>query len=97
MLLTYDGQLYSVEAVQKAAYRSINYLNAEITLQDAKICCCLSPNAGITEEAFAHGVEEFKKDVLDYHLRIKLKAESEPLRNLILAIAFSKTGLQHSE
>jgi His-Xaa-Ser system protein HxsD len=38
-------------------------------------------------------VESFKKEVLDQDLRLKLKAETEPIRNLILAHAFSKTGL----
>lgn len=93
LLLTFDEKLYSVEAIQKAAYRSINRLNAEISLQDGKVACKLSPNIGISEGGFAHGVEEFKKDVLDYQLRLKLKAESEPLRNLVLGIAFSNTGL----
>lgn len=97
MQITFDEKLYDVEAIQKAAYRSLNVFTVDITITDGKINCLLQPNIGASEAGFAHGVEEFKKDVLDQQLRIKLKAETEPIRNLILGIAFSNTGLQGGE
>ena len=39
-------------------------------------------------------INEFKRELLDQQLRISIKKETEPQRNLILAYAFSKTGLQ---
>jgi len=96
-LLKFDEQLYSVEAIQKAAYRSMQYLTAEISLKHHHIECILTPNIGIGTDSFLRGVEEFKKHVIDYQLRAKLKAESEPLRNLVLGIAFSNTGLHSGE
>ena len=53
------------------------------------ICCTAS------EEKLANPaeIENLKKEVLDQELRHKLKAETEPVRNLIFAHAFSKTGL----
>lgn len=95
--ITFDEKLYDVEAIQKAAYRSVNVLTVDITITDGKINCLLKPNIGASEAGFAYGVEEFRKDVLDQQLRIKLKAETEPVRNLILGIAFSNTGLQGGE
>ena len=97
MQITFDEKLYDVEAIQKAAYRSLNVFTVDITITDGKINCLLKPNISASEAGFAHGVEEFKKDVLDQQLRIKLKAETEPIRNLILGIAFSNTGLQGGE
>lgn len=98
VLLKYDGQLYSAEAIQKAAYRSMTYLTADISLSDAGlILCVLVPNKSITEEQFTFGIEEFKKHVIDYQLRHNIKKETEPLRNLILGVAFSNTGLLQSE
>ena len=97
MQITFDEKLYNVEAIQKAAYRSLNVFTVDITITDGKINCLLKPNISASESGFAHGVEEFKKDVLDQQLRIKLKAETEPIRNLILGIAFSNTGLQGGE
>jgi len=39
-------------------------------------------------------INAFKRELLDQQLRLSIKKETEPQRNLILAYAFSKTGLQ---
>ncbi|MGB6210513.1 His-Xaa-Ser system protein HsxD [Pseudomonas mandelii] len=91
--LSFDERLYDGQVLQKAAYRSMNSLTADIACTDGKFTCALSSNIGIDEPAFLYAVQEFKKDVLDYQLRHKLSAETLPIRNLILGLAFSKTGL----
>ncbi|MFL1524862.1 His-Xaa-Ser system protein HxsD [Pseudomonas sp. O230] len=91
--LAFDERLYDVEALQKAAYRSMNSLTADIKCADGKFVCTLSSNIGIDEPSFLTAIQEFKKDVLDYQLRHRLNAETLPIRNLILGLAFSKTGL----
>lgn len=93
MVIVYDRSLYSPEAIQKAAYRGLNKITLNLKVTDNEFVCELESNIKISDEAFELAVEEFKKDVLDYQLREKIKKESEPLRNLILSIAFSKTGL----
>jgi His-Xaa-Ser system protein HxsD len=95
--LSFDEHIYSVEEIQKAAYRGSAYFTIDISVHGSKIDCSLSPALESSDQDFARAVEDFKKDVLDYHLRAKLKAESEPIRNLILGIAFSRTGLQGNE
>lgn len=97
VLLTFDEQAYCVEAIQKAAYRSMNSLVADIAIRDRQIQCTLHPALGRSDSAFDLAVQEFKKEVLDQQLRLKIKAETEPVRNLILSIAFSRTGLQGGE
>jgi His-Xaa-Ser system protein HxsD len=89
----YDSSLYPAEVIQKAAYKSLNKMTLNLKVVGSNLVCELQSNKNISDEAFELAVEEFKKDVLDYLLRDKIKKESEPLRNLILSIAFSKTGL----
>ncbi|MDA3876658.1 MAG: hypothetical protein PF483_06175 [Halothiobacillus sp.] len=73
-------------------------LTVDIELNgEGRVFCTLSPNLGVSDEGFAYAVQEFKKNVLDYQLRLKIKLETEPVRNLILGLAFSRTGLQGSE
>lgn len=98
VVLAYDATLYDPEALQKAAYRGLEAFTANI-FRDGKgqFQCVLEPNPGIGGEAFNAAVLNFKKDVLDYQLRLKLKVETEPVRNLILGIAFSRTGLRGGE
>jgi His-Xaa-Ser system protein HxsD len=62
-------------------------------LCDGRIICHLAFDDKVSEAAVGANVDNLKKEVLDQDLRLKLKTETEPIRNLILAHAFSKTGL----
>ena len=97
MRLLFDKKAYAVEALQKAAYRGINYFTVDFSANNGNHECVLVPNIGVSDQEFQCAIEEFRKDALDYQLRLKLNAETEPVRNLIIGIAFSKTGLQGSE
>ena len=91
--LIFDEQLYDAQVLHKAAYRSLNFLTVEITTDGGALCCALSSNIGVDEQAFLLAIQEFKKDVLDYQLRHQVTIETQPIRNLILGLVFSKTGL----
>jgi len=91
--LVFDERLYDALVLQKAAYRSINALAVDITADGGQFICALSSNIGVDEPSFLSAVQEFKKDVLDYQLRHRLAVETQPIKNLILGLAFSKTGL----
>jgi His-Xaa-Ser system protein HxsD len=91
--LVFDELLYDAQVLQKAAYRAMNSLTVDIACADRKFSCVLTSNIGIDEPSFLLAVQEFKKDVLDYQLRHRLNAETLPVKNLILGLAFSKTGL----
>jgi His-Xaa-Ser system protein HxsD len=91
--VTFDSAVFSVDAVKMACYRFLDRFTSDIELREGRIVCHLDFGdklAGLSPDAH---VESFKKEVLDQDLRLKLKAETEPIRNLILAHAFSKTGL----
>lgn len=96
-LLKFDEQAYSIEAIQKAAYRHMNSMVVDISVCNGQIVCKIQPASNISSEELDLLLQDFKKEVLDQQLRIKLKAETEPIRNLILGVAFSQTGLQDRE
>lgn len=95
--ITFDKAAYSIEAIQKAAYKGMNSFTLKLLQSDDVISCVLTANIGIEALDFSQGVENFEKDVLDYTLRSKIKAETENFRNLIIGIAFSKTNFIDNE
>jgi His-Xaa-Ser system protein HxsD len=80
----------SVDAIQRAAYRFSDRLSCELLPgADEHVCVVRSRgNADIGEE-----VESFRVEVLDQTLRERIRAETEPIRTMILAQAFSRTGV----
>lgn len=81
----------------QAAYRFVHLYAADFVLKDSKIECILTPTQDMSLEGNEHYLSEFKKEVLDQHLRIKIKSETEAVRNLVLGIAFSNSGLLADE
>ncbi len=95
--VNFDSQVFSLMAIKKAAYKYIDAFAADITIENHEIRCVLSLTSPRTEESSARLVDDFKKEVLDQDLREKLKDETEAVRNLVLAHAFSKTGIVNNE
>jgi His-Xaa-Ser system protein HxsD len=95
--LTFSKQAYSLEAIKRAAYRFSDRLSVEIIPHDEVTeCVCSFLNACSDDEA-QRTLASFRTEVLDHDLRLTIAKETEPMRNAILAYAFSKTGLQGSE
>lgn len=97
VVLVFDERLFSVEALQKAAYKFIHLFSVDMKLDNGNISCTLISSQEHSPEGLEHYISEFKKEVLDQHLRIKIKTETEAVRNLVLGIAFSNSGLLASE
>ena len=97
VLLIFDATVYSVDAIKKAAYRSIARFAVNIAKESNEIKCILTFKESATETQVNTYLDEFKKEVLDQDLRESIKKETEGVRNLILAHTFSKTGLIKSE
>ena len=93
----FDSRVFTLPAIKKAAYKYLDSFVCDISILDNEVRCLLSFTTSISEEACAQLVDDFKKEVLDQDLREKLKAETEPIRNLILAHAFSRTGIVGNE
>jgi His-Xaa-Ser system protein HxsD len=91
--ITFDNRVYAIDAVKIACYRLIDRAASSIEVVDGRIICCLDFEGEMSEAAINGELNNLRKEVLDQDLRLRLKAETEPVRNLILAHAFSKTGL----
>ena len=96
-LITFDSKVYSLIAVKKAAYKFLDRFSAQISIEDATINCLLTFSPSIDQDAGLRLVEDFSKEILDQDLRETLKTETEAVRNLILAYAFSKTAMVSDE
>lgn len=92
-LLELDASVYSIEAVQKAAYRFIDRLTILISQDGGKVACHIEPVVGL-KMALDEVLADFKRELLDQQLRLQIKTETSDVRNLILAFAFSRSGLQ---
>lgn len=97
VMLTFDSKVFSLMAVKKAAYKYLRSFSADISAQSQQIHCHLTFSSHVSDEERGRLVEDFKKEVLDQDLREILKSETEAVRNVILAHAFSKTGLINDE
>ncbi len=91
--IVFDTNIFAVETVKKAAYRYVDRFTVDFDLSGSRLTCTLSFAEDVSRELATKLAEEFKKEVLDQDLREQIKAETAPIRNLILAHAFSKTGL----
>jgi His-Xaa-Ser system protein HxsD len=83
--------------VKKAAYKYIKTFSADITANGSLINCALRFAEALKADEIERIVADFRKEVLDQDLRESLKKETEQVRNLILAHAFSKTALVSDE
>jgi His-Xaa-Ser system protein HxsD len=94
MMIHYDLRLVDMLSLEKAAYRLAEHLTVDFTLLDEphQIVCAVSNNLN-SQKTSTECVELFKHEVLDQQLRAKLQTKTENIRNLILAVAFSKTDL----
>jgi His-Xaa-Ser system protein HxsD len=92
--VSFPREAFDIEAIKRAAYRFSDRISVEFEIGERTIECTLHaltpPENGICETLS----NEFRTEVLDQDLRIKVGAETESVRNLILSLAFSKTGLQ---
>lgn len=91
--LEFSSAVYDVEAVKRAAYRFCDSVAVEITPTGQAFICVLTALSTAAAERLEKIAHDFRIEVLDQDLRLKIAVETEPFRNLILSLAFSKTGL----
>lgn len=96
-IITFANQVYSLEAIKKAAYRFSDRISVEIIPRGNLTECICDFVRPASQEQIDKTLQDFRTEVLDHDLRLVIAKETEPMRNAILAYAFSKTGLQGSE
>jgi His-Xaa-Ser system protein HxsD len=87
--------VYHLDDVAVAAHKLTGRAFVHISGSDARITCRMRPKS--TMENLEHLAGDFVNEVLDQRLRRQLATQTEPVRALIIAQAFSRTNLLHPE
>jgi His-Xaa-Ser system protein HxsD len=91
IILTFDRATADVDAVQRAAYALADVASADIRVRGAEVACTLYPRERRADrDELRH---RFRIEVNDQVLRARIAAQTEPLRDLVFALAFARTGL----
>ena len=89
-----DLQAYRLRAVKKVAYRLAAQCTALLgNVTDSSVSVALTFPRPTSEADALEVVRVFFQELLDQELREQIAAETAPLRDLILAYAYSRTGL----
>lgn len=97
MQLRFDARVYALPTIKKAAYRFLKTFTTDIAQEGDAWVCTLAFTSSPDSDAIERAKRELQAEVLDQDLRATVARETEPVRNTILALAFSRTGLQGSE
>jgi His-Xaa-Ser system protein HxsD len=89
--LNFERSAYTADAIQRAAYSMSDQLSIDLTCHDDSYRCVVHVHPGVEEAAAVLG--ELRIRALDEVLRERIRGETEGVRNLILSLAFSQTGL----
>ena len=96
--LTVSTSIYSLDAIKKAAYRFANKASVILQPQSDDNISIIFNFAGARAEGEPEKIiSDFCNELLDQDLREIIKRETTPVRNLILAHAFSRTSLVDGE
>lgn len=95
IMLAFDQATVDLDALQRAVYAVAAEMTVDIRVCGPDYMCTLFPRAqGVTEEELKH---RFRAEVNDQVLRVRIAMQTEPLRNLVFALAFSQTGLAEGD
>ncbi|MBN9488993.1 MAG: His-Xaa-Ser system protein HxsD [Alphaproteobacteria bacterium] len=95
--ISFDSRVYALPILKKAAYRYLKSFRTEISQEGHFWTCTLTLVGPASADAIERAKWEFQAEVLDQDLRASIARETEPVRNAVLALAFSRTGLQENE
>lgn len=85
------GSAYSVEAVHRVAYALMATIDVRILATEPEIVCELHVLGKVSA---ADAELTFRREVTDHQLRLVIEERTSAYRDLILGLAFSRTGLQ---
>ena len=90
--LDFDPAIYRLSAIKKAAYKFGDRFHIQLlTIDGGWVKAVLTPRTALENQQFLAG--EFCNEVLDQELREVVAEETRPVRDLLLAQAFSATAL----
>lgn len=89
-----DLRIYRVTALKKTAYRLAARCTATFgQVSESSVIVTLLFPAAVTDAQAQEVVHAFHRELLDQELREQIAQETAPFRDLILAHAYSRTGL----
>lgn len=91
ILVTVDRSLYSVGAVQRAAFRFAEQYATELDAQEGSVLVRLRPRSGVAHAA-RDTIESFNAALLDEQLREIIRAETAAISNILIATAFERAA-----
>lgn len=94
ILVVFDQATVNLDALQRSAYAVAAQMTVDIRPTGSDYVCTLFPREQVPAAELKH---RFRSEVNDQILRARIAKETEPLRNLVFALAFSRTGLADSD
>lgn len=95
MVVAFDSSTVQLDAIQRAAYAVAALMTIDIRASAGEYICTLHPRDAHADPAEL--MHRMRAEVNDQTLRLRIAQETEPLRNLIFALAFAQTGLTNDE
>ena len=77
------------DALQRAVYAVADLMTVDIAVSGERFVCRLFARTRCGNRTRT----SLRAEVIDQTLRLRIAAQTEPLRNLVFALAFSRTGL----
>ena len=91
ILVVFDQATVDLDSLQRSAYAMAAQITVDIRVSGSDYMCTIFPRERVaTADELRH---RFRSEVNDQILRARIAKETEPLRNLVFALAFSRTGL----
>ncbi|HEX3955181.1 MAG TPA: hypothetical protein VHZ03_00960 [Trebonia sp.] len=95
ILVVFDQATVDLDALQRSTYAVAAQMTVDIRASGSDYVCTLFPcGQAPPADQLKH---RFRSEVNDQILRARIAKETEPLRNLVFALAFSRTGLADSD
>jgi His-Xaa-Ser system protein HxsD len=93
-VVDFDAATQSLGALNAAAYRLIGIATCQIEACGARYVCRLTQTGQLETQALR---ARFLELVTDENVREDLRAKTEPVRNLILSLAFGSLAAQSQD
>lgn len=90
--VTFPSDFYSSAALKRAAYVLMDRATVSYRLLGAEIVCLIVPETRNYDRAVLE--RDFRREVLDQDLRMEIESKTGMMRDTILGLTFSRSGLQ---
>ena len=96
----FDSSIQSLDALSAAAYRLIDIASCQIEKADGRFLCKLTPRT-ISPPQKSYDLQAIRTHFLDLvtdeNVRERISVKTEPVRNLILSLAFGSLASKQTD